>query len=330
MRGPKDVMPPRPRAAPLARWSVPFPAQSVPFPAELLDRAMPALTDTEWRLLCVVVRQTLGWRDKQTGGRKQKDWLTQSQLTARTGRTTKPVAQAISSLTAKQLIQVVSDGGEALLTPDQRRRHAGRHWFQLHPRWNSAWAVRASGQGNATASSNAHRKDGPSGETPGETPNGGSPHEKGGQGEPTVNRRGVAHHPGLLAEAHRVFSAEKVHTTKENDYKYNYKYSHERYHAGRQGGFLHSVPSGSSQRTSAPMQSAGSVQNNQHGRNRLDRHTGEMTAYSSQTVLLHTIWDREAAGNRWRWHKDLARWITCEVNEKEKNVVGDKATETSK
>ena len=53
-----------------------FPARSTPFPSHLLDDAMPLLSDTEWRVLCVVVRQTLGWEDGQ-GGRKREDWLTQ-------------------------------------------------------------------------------------------------------------------------------------------------------------------------------------------------------------------------------------------------------------
>jgi hypothetical protein len=117
---------------------IPFPSRSIPFPADLLDRAMPHLTDTEWRLLCVVVRQTLGWRDAATGGRKGRDWLTQSQLTRRTGRSGKPVSQAISGLVGRGLIRVLSDQGLPLLTAAERRRYQGRHWFQLDPQWTEA------------------------------------------------------------------------------------------------------------------------------------------------------------------------------------------------
>ncbi len=60
--------------------------RTTPFPNHLLDNAMPRLRDTEWRLLCVLVRQTLGWQNKSEGGRKQRDWLTQAQLKKRTGR----------------------------------------------------------------------------------------------------------------------------------------------------------------------------------------------------------------------------------------------------
>lgn len=115
-----------------------FPSRSVPFPADLLDRAMPHLTDTEWRLLCVVVRQTLGWRDAATGSRKGRDWLTQSQIVRRTGRSGKPVSQAISGLVGRGLIRVLSDQGLPLLTAAERRRYQGRHWFQLDPQWTEA------------------------------------------------------------------------------------------------------------------------------------------------------------------------------------------------
>ncbi len=115
-----------------------FPIRSVPFPADLLDRAMPHLTDTEWRLLCVVVRQTLGWRDAATGSRKGRDWLTQSQLVRRTGRSGKPVSQAISGLVGRGLIRVLSDQGLPLLTAAERRRYQGKHWFQLDPQWAEA------------------------------------------------------------------------------------------------------------------------------------------------------------------------------------------------
>jgi len=56
----------------------------VPFPSALLDEWLPRLKDTEWRLLCVVVRQTLGWKNGK--GRKRRDWMSQSQLMKRTGR----------------------------------------------------------------------------------------------------------------------------------------------------------------------------------------------------------------------------------------------------
>lgn len=108
------------------------PARTTPFPSYLLDDIMPLLSDTEWRLLCVVVRQTLGWEDGQ-GGRKREDWLTQSQLKARTGRASEAVSRAIDGLVQKGLIQVHSEAGELLMTPQERRRCPGRLLFALAP-----------------------------------------------------------------------------------------------------------------------------------------------------------------------------------------------------
>ena len=109
-----------------------FPTRSTPFPSHLIDDIMPLLSDTEWRVLCVVVRQTLGWEDGQ-GGRKREDWLTQSQLKARTGRASEAVSRAIEGLVQKGLVQVCSEAGEALATTQERRRCPGRLLFGLAP-----------------------------------------------------------------------------------------------------------------------------------------------------------------------------------------------------
>ncbi len=109
-----------------------FPARSTPFPSRLLDDVMPLLSDTEWRVLCVVVRATLGWEDGQ-GGRKQADWLTQSQLKARTGRASEALSRAIDGLVQKKLVLVCDETGEPLATPQERRRCAGRMLFCMSP-----------------------------------------------------------------------------------------------------------------------------------------------------------------------------------------------------
>lgn len=100
------------------------------FPNELLDRVMPTLKDTEWRLLCVIVRQTIGWREKN-GGRKSRDWLTQKQLMARTGRNSAALSAALDVLVRRRLVDAFDEVGELLLTPEERRRHRGRVYFGL-------------------------------------------------------------------------------------------------------------------------------------------------------------------------------------------------------
>lgn len=108
-----------------------IPLRTTPFPNHLLDRVMPHLRDTEWRILCVIVRQTLGWQRPDGKGRKDSDWLTQRQLKQRTGRESEAICAAVDSLVSKGLIEVRSTDGRFLHTPSERRRHAGQMRFRV-------------------------------------------------------------------------------------------------------------------------------------------------------------------------------------------------------
>ena len=112
-------------------------ARTTPFPNALLDRLLPTLRDTEWRLLCVIVRQTRGWLTGN-GRRKTRDWFTQSQLMARTGRRSEAVSKAVDSLVRQGLIEVQDQEGKPLPTPQERRRYAGHLYYKLAPRATAA------------------------------------------------------------------------------------------------------------------------------------------------------------------------------------------------
>ena len=103
---------------------------TTPFPNALLDQAMPALRDTEWRVLCVVVRATLGWQ-AHDGGRKVRDWLSSSQLRRRTGRASSAVSKAIDRLVQLGLIETRTEVGRELPTPQARRAHRSRIYYSL-------------------------------------------------------------------------------------------------------------------------------------------------------------------------------------------------------
>ena len=114
-----------------------------PVPVRLVDEAMPALKDTELRVLLVVLRQTWGWRpDRQAGdgkqedhGHKRRDWLSHRQLCRRTGRGSDAVSGAVASLTASGLIAVEDAAGNALPTPEARRRCLSRQFFRPGDVW---------------------------------------------------------------------------------------------------------------------------------------------------------------------------------------------------
>ena len=107
------------------------PVPTTPFPSHLLDEVMPTLTDTQWRLLCVIVRATLGWQGEGAGERKQQDWLTHGQLKVRTGRSSEAVCRSLDALVQQGLIEVRNEAGMLLSTPQQRRGCLGKLFFGL-------------------------------------------------------------------------------------------------------------------------------------------------------------------------------------------------------
>jgi DNA-binding MarR family transcriptional regulator len=102
----------------------------VQLPSRLIDRVMPNVTDTEWRVLCVVARATLGWRNPD-GTKKSRDWLTQSQLKRRTGRASAAVSKAIAGLVERGLLRVSSEDGRNLDSREERQRNHGRVFYEL-------------------------------------------------------------------------------------------------------------------------------------------------------------------------------------------------------
>lgn len=114
--------------------SAPYPHGGTPVPNLLIDQIMPTLSDSEWRLLCVVCRQTLGYASADGNGRRYRDWLTHRQLKARMGRASAAVSRAVDGLARKNLIEVQAMDGRPLMTPHERRRCQGALYFSLAPR----------------------------------------------------------------------------------------------------------------------------------------------------------------------------------------------------
>ena len=94
---------------------------ATPIPNTLFDRYLPILKPTETHVLLIIFRQTIGWTDHRTGGRKQRDWITNSQFQLKTGLSDKTVTNAIDSLVRKQLIKVTDFNGNVLDTAEERR-----------------------------------------------------------------------------------------------------------------------------------------------------------------------------------------------------------------
>lgn len=115
--------------------SLPFPVRSTPVPNVLLDNWMPHLSDTQLRVLLVVTRQTLGFQASVNSAgiaaRRARDWITDSQLKQKTGRESAAVSRAIDRLVREGLLQVCTQDGAPLPTPQERRRCQSKLFYSL-------------------------------------------------------------------------------------------------------------------------------------------------------------------------------------------------------
>lgn len=96
-----------------------------PFPNLLLDRVMPHLSDTEFRVLAVIVRQTLGWQQKA-------QWLSHSLLKRSTGRESAAISRAVDQLVKRGLIIVRDQGDRRVHQAAERRRSRSKLVYSIH------------------------------------------------------------------------------------------------------------------------------------------------------------------------------------------------------
>ncbi|MBI4930184.1 MAG: replication protein [Bacteroidetes bacterium] len=88
--------------------------KTTPVPNFLLDEHLRNLKGTELKMLLVIIRQTLGWK-------KESDWISASQLKAKTGCSQRSITSAIEMLAGKNFIEVFSEEGELLDMPEKRK-----------------------------------------------------------------------------------------------------------------------------------------------------------------------------------------------------------------
>lgn len=102
-------------------------------PNVILDDWLPRLTDVEFRILIVIVRQTLGWvMDDDSGRRKERDWISSSQLTQKTGRGRTQISSNLKSLIeTHNLIEATDKDGNLLDTAEKRKQNRGQIFYRL-------------------------------------------------------------------------------------------------------------------------------------------------------------------------------------------------------
>lgn len=93
-------------------------------PNVIFDRLLPILTESELKIILIVIRQTVGWVDRRTGRRKERDRISGSQFRAKTGLSKRIIAIATQSLIEKQLLEVSGFKNNVLRYPCDRKGKA--------------------------------------------------------------------------------------------------------------------------------------------------------------------------------------------------------------
>lgn len=103
-------------------------------PHLIIREWMPRLKDVELRVLLIVADQTLGWiEDKETGRRKERDWISRGQLMRKAGRGHSAVSKAIKILAeTHRIIEAFNEGGDLLDTPEKRQKCGDRIFYRLN------------------------------------------------------------------------------------------------------------------------------------------------------------------------------------------------------
>lgn len=95
-------------------------------PNVLFDTLLPQLTESELKIILVIIRQTSGWVDKRTGHRKTRDRISHSQFMQKTGLSRRVISKTLKTLTHKGLITISDHRGQSLHQPEDRK---GRSWM---------------------------------------------------------------------------------------------------------------------------------------------------------------------------------------------------------
>jgi len=80
----------------------------------LFDKYLKILKPSETVVLLIIIRKTIGWYDKKTKGRKERDWISYSQFEALTALSRKTIYNSLHSLFTKNIIRLTNSDGQAL------------------------------------------------------------------------------------------------------------------------------------------------------------------------------------------------------------------------
>jgi phage replication O-like protein O len=92
-------------------------------PNIVFDTLLPTLTESELKVLLVIVRQTYGWH-------KERDWISHSQFVKKTSLSRRSVSSALKSLSSKNIVSITDFKGEPLYYSWERKGKK-RLWYEF-------------------------------------------------------------------------------------------------------------------------------------------------------------------------------------------------------
>lgn len=111
-------------------------SHSTQVPNDILDEHLPHLKPSEVLVLLIIVRQTLGWVNKN-GKRKVRDWISQRQFIRKTGLSARTISRSIDRLIAKGMVRA-TDYRRTPLTNAHQRKGRTRIYYQYLSQKNTA------------------------------------------------------------------------------------------------------------------------------------------------------------------------------------------------
>ena len=121
-----------------------FTPNTTPTPNWLYNGEMKKMNETQLKVVLLITRKTLGWFDPKTEGRKEQDYISQSQFMEFTGKSHTAIAIAIQSSVKNGWIIARDKNGNLCETSEKRRRR--KVWYQLGSIFTKKISKQQSGQ----------------------------------------------------------------------------------------------------------------------------------------------------------------------------------------
>jgi len=107
-------------------------------PNILFDQLIRELSNSELKILLIIIRQTNGWIDSKSKKYKTRDRIAYSQFISKTGISRRIISIAINSLLKKNLIEITDIQGNSLVSPKDRK---GRFFIYYSPNLKSVQSL---------------------------------------------------------------------------------------------------------------------------------------------------------------------------------------------